>query len=292
MELNGITIVIPVYNEREAIAATLARMRCIIDKVEKPCEVIFVDDGSDDGTRSILETVSDSGFRVIRHAINRGYGASLKTGLAAASNDICAITDADGSYPDDLIPRLFHQMKSENFDMIVGSRTGPNAHLPLIRQPAKWFLSQIAIILSGRKIPDLNSGLRLIRKSALMRFLRILPDGFSFTTTITLAMLTNGYAVKYVPIGYTRRTGKSKIRPVYDTLNFLQLICRTVLYFNPLRIFIPLAFVTFLTSLGVLLFSWKFLEKPMDATFGILFMTSVMILAIGLLADLIDKRFQ
>ena len=131
-----------------------------------------------------------------------------------------------------------------------------------------------------------------MRRSSVERFLSILPDGFSFTTTITLAMLTSSLAVEFVPVEYKSRIGRSKIRPIYDTLNFLQLICRTVLYFNPLRVFIPLSLSLVAMSFLVLLLSWLFADRIMDVTFGVLFMTAVFVLAIGLLADLIDKRLQ
>ncbi|GAB4544345.1 MAG: hypothetical protein Fur0020_13710 [Thermodesulfovibrionia bacterium] len=122
--------------------------------------------------------------------------------------------------------------------------------------------------------------------------MNILPDGFSFTTTITLAMLTNGYRVKYIPIDYHKREGKSKIRPIQDTLNFIQLIIRTILYFNPLRVFIPLSLSLVVLSFLVLLVSYLIFGKAMDVTFGVIMMAAVMVMAIGMLADLIDKRLK
>ncbi|MCK5406180.1 MAG: hypothetical protein KAJ37_01940, partial [Candidatus Krumholzibacteria bacterium] len=128
------------------------------------------------------------------------------------------------------------------------------------------------------------------KKDVVERFFNILPDGFSFTTTITLALLANGLAVEYVPIEYARRSGSSKIRPVHDTLNFVQLICRTVMYFNPLRIFIPLSILVAVSAFLVLLLSWAFSGQILDVTFGTLIVTAVNVLIVGLLADLVDKR--
>ena len=174
--------------------------------------------------------------------------------------------------------------------MVVGARVGSKVKIPLIRKPAKWFITKLASYLTGTKIPDLNSGLRVMKKEVVEKYIRILPDGFSFTSTITLAMLTNGYSVKYVPIDYFRRYGKSKIKPIQDTLNFIQLIIRTVLYFNPLKVFVPLSLFLVLLAFLVLLGSWVLTGKVMDVTFGVVLMTAVMVMTIGMLADLIDKR--
>ena len=165
------------------------------------------------------------------------------------------ITDSDGTYPNDRIPELAAMMT--DWDMVVGARTGDEVRVPLVRRPAKWALNMLANVLVETRIPDLNSGLRVFRREVVLRFLPILPNGFSFTTTITLAMLSEGYRVTFVPIDYYARQGRSKIRPVYDTLNFLQLIVRTVLYFNPLRVFLPLSLFFFGAGLVVGLVVWR-----------------------------------
>jgi glycosyltransferase involved in cell wall biosynthesis len=213
MGSEGLTLVIPVYNEQEALASVLERTKRILAELGEGCEVILIDDGSEDGTQSMLEAFASDRCRILRHAENRGYGAALKTGVIAAAHDFIAITDADGTYPDHLIPELFRQICAQNLDMIVGARQGPNASIPIIRRPAKWLLSKVAQMLIGKRIPDLNSGLRIMKKAAIIRFANILPDGFSFTTTITLAMLANGYGVRYVDIDYSRRIGHS-IQPI------------------------------------------------------------------------------
>jgi glycosyltransferase involved in cell wall biosynthesis len=244
-----------------------------------------VDDGSTDGTGAIA---TESGFRVIRHPFNRGYGASLKSGIRAARAQRIVITDADGTYPNERIPELVAGLGEHH--MVVGARTGQKVHIPLLRRPAKRALNSLANYLSETRIPDLNSGLRAFRREEALRFLDILPSGFSFTTTITLAMHVNDLLVLYVPIDYHARKGQSKIRPIQDTLNFLSLIVRTILYFRPLKIFLPLAGFLVVLAIAVLLYSWLYTPKIMDASVSIIVMSAFQMAAIGLLADLIDKR--
>jgi hypothetical protein len=161
-----------------------------------------------------------------------------------------------------------------------------------VRRPAKWLLNRLADYLSESKIPDLNSGLRAFRRRRILDFFGILPSGFSFTTTITLAMHVNDHPVAYMPIDYHQRRGRSKIPPIHDTLNFLALIVRTILYFRPLKIFLPIAAILFLAAIAIFVYSALFTEKIMDASVTITLMTSFQMAAIGLLADLIDRRSQ
>ncbi len=286
MEKNsGFTIVIPAYNESSSIVSTILE----IENLSGEFEIIVVDDGSTDGT---FELAMKTGVNVLRHIGNKGYGASLKTGIRNAKYDKIVITDADGTYPNEKIPDLVKIFENENYDMVVGARIGKNVHIPLIRRPAKWLITKLASFLSKVKIPDLNSGLRVMKKNVVERYIYLLPDGFSFTSTITLAMLTNAYNVKYVPINYFKREGKSKIKPIQDTLNFIQLIIRMALYFNPLKVFIPLSLLLIICAFLVLIGSWFVLGKPIDVTFGVILMAAVMVMAIGMLADLIDKRVR
>lgn len=278
------TIVIPAYNEEMGIGKVLESLKALNENYE----IIVLDDGSEDDTSQIVK--NSVGIRLITHNRNLGYGAALKTGISNACNECIVITDADGTYPNERILELVEMFEKGNFDMVVGARVGKNAKIPLIRRPAKWFISKLANYLTETKIPDINSGLRVMKKNVVEKYLNILPDGFSFTSTITLAMLTNGHSVKYVPIDYFKRNGKSKIRPIQDTLNFIQLIIRTVLYFNPLKVFVPLSLFLVLLAFLLLLGSWVFTGKPMDVTFGVILMSAVMVIAIGMLADLIDKR--
>jgi hypothetical protein len=174
--------------------------------------------------------------------------------------------------------------------MVVGARVGEGVEVSPLRKVAKWFPTQLANYLVGTPIPDLNSGLRVFKKDIAMRFYKVLPSGFSFTLTITLALLSNDYLVQYVPIRYHKRVGKSKIRPIRDTLGFLQLIIRTVMYFAPLKIFLPVSLALFLFGVVIFLYSVLVLDKVMDVTVVVTILASIQIAAIGLLADLTDKR--
>ena len=286
----GLTIIIPVYNEPQAIKDCCQKLLDIMGKSKFDIQLIIVNDGSTDDTGNYLRTLSSDNILVLSHKQNIGYGGAIKTGIRSAKFDYVAISDADGTYPNHRIPEFFEEMIDKNFDMIVGSRTGGHVAIPLIRKPAKWILNQIANYLTGRRIPDLNSGLRIMKKDIVDKFNNILPSGFSFTTTITLAMLTTGMSVEFIPIDYHHRIGRSKIRPIYDTLNFLQLIIRTVLYFNPLKIFIPLSMFIFVIAFIAAFFIWYLTGHLAGDFFGTAFLSSVLLLAIGMLADLIDKR--
>jgi glycosyltransferase involved in cell wall biosynthesis len=283
--MNELSIVIPVYNEENAILDTIDQIDSIMSKSRIKYEIIIVNDGSTDNSANIMMEHSGN-FKLINHEVNRGYGASLKTGINSSKYDIIAITDADSTYPNEKIPELFDYIK--NYNMVVGKRSFKK--LPNITKPAKWVITKLANYLAGYKIPDINSGLRLFHKADAVRFFNIISDGFSFTTTITLSMITNGLRVKYVPIDYMVREGKSKIRPIYDTLNFIQLIIKTVLYFNPLKIFIPVSFVLFLMSAFVLIFSYFALPRVLDTSAVVLFIASIQMLGLGMIADMIDKR--
>jgi glycosyltransferase involved in cell wall biosynthesis len=281
-----VSIIIPAHNEEKGIGPVLDGIASAMESEGIEHEIVVVNDGSSDGTsRAAAER---SGVRVIDLDVNRGYGAAIKQGLQIARYDLVAITDADGTYPPEALPALVGAM--DGCDMVVGARTGENVAIPLVRRPAKWLLTALANYLADTRIPDLNSGLRVMRKSALMRFMNILPQGFSFTTTITLAMLSNDYCVRFRPIDYHPRTGKSKIKPFADTLNFLTIIIRTIMYFNPLKIFIPISAALFLAGIAVLLYSGFVLGRVLDVTVIILISLAIQIGVIGLLADLIDKR--
>jgi len=281
-----ISIVIPAYNEKLEILHVLELLRVLKANNGNNWEIIIVDDGSTDGTSEMLKNTHD--IVLISHSVNRGYGAALKTGIQHAKHNTVVIADADGTYPINDIPRLLENIKKN--EMVVGSRIFNNTNIPLARKPAKWVLNKLANYLTGMKIPDLNSGFRAMKKDTISKYLHLLPDGFSFTTTITLALLTNNYPVEFIPIQYYTRSGKSKIRPIRDTLNFIQLILRTVLYFDPLKIFLPVSGLFFFASITVLITSYLFTPKIMDVTTILLFITGVQILAIGMIADLIDKR--
>ncbi len=281
-----ISVIIPAFNEESGIAAVLDELLQV--SALQDCEIIVVDDGSTDRTMDILRNYQPR-VTALHHEQNKGYGAAIKTGVRYARGEFILITDADGTYPIDEIQKLLDE--GDGWDMIVGARTMQGVQIPMVRRPAKWFLNKLANYLTNRKIPDVNSGLRVIRKSVLEKYMRLLPDGFSLTTTITLALLTNGGQVKYVPIHYHKRNGQSKIRPVHDTLNFLQLIIRTVMYFAPLKVFLPSS-VFFFSGSFILLGYRMVMGHGFSVTSSILFICGIQLLAIGMIADLIDKRLR
>ncbi len=282
-----VSVVIPAYNEAEGVGPVLRELDETLQAAGIRAEILLVDDGSTDGTAEAARKASPR-VRVLRHDTNLGYGAALKTGFRHATHDLVAILDADGTYKAADLVRLLQEMGDR--DMVVGARVGPGARIPLLRRPAKWVLRKLANYLARRPIPDLNSGLRVFRKAPLLEHLRLLPDGFSLTTTITLALLVGGYDVAFLPIQYERRTGRSKIRPIRDTLNFLTLILRTIVYFDPLRVFLPLALLLVLVGLLTGLLSWLFLPKILDTTTALLVLSGLQVAVLGLLADLVVRR--
>lgn len=279
------SVVIPVYNEEGSVAVTLDRLQEILKSAGCTYEIIAVNDGSTDRSGEILRSRRD--IRLFAHSGNRGYGAALKTGIRHAKYPLIVITDADGTYPNERIPELV-AIASEA-DMVVGARIGANVRYSNLRKIPKWFLVRFAQWVTKCRIPDLNSGLRVFRKDIADQFINILPDTFSFTTTITIAMLTNNYVVHYEPIDYRDRVGKSKIKPIRDTLRFIQIILRTGVYFAPLRVFLPVAGIFFVGFL-ITLFQDIFIREDLTERTLILLVTSTQIGMFALLADMIDKR--
>lgn len=286
-----VSAIVPAHNEEEGIGEVVQALDRRLRESGAQYEIIIVDDCSTDHTFEKAQQVAASiqAVKIVQHAVNCGYGAALKTGLLHASYDRILITDGDQTYSDAEIPTLVEL--SRQYDMVVGDRTGPGSHIPLVRRPAKYLLARLAEFLANRRIPDLNSGLRIFQKEIARRFYPMLPDGFSFTSTITLACLQRGYTIKYVPVTYHKRKGKSKIRPIKDTLMFLNLILRIVLYLNPMRVFLPLSLLFFATSfiLYILRVAWG---EGFLVTIIITFICGFQLFVIGLLADLIDKRLS
>jgi glycosyltransferase involved in cell wall biosynthesis len=277
----GVSVVMPAYNEAGMVGRQIEKVREVMDRTNCPYELIVVDDGSTDDTANVVRRHD---VVLIPKKYNRGYGAALKTGIVAAKYEWILIIDADGTYPSESIPSLLQPLPE--YDMVVAARTGKSVHIPLIRRPMKWVLGRLANYLAGQPIPDLNSGLRVFRKSLAEQFQHLLPAGFSFTSTITMSLLLNDYRVLYIPIDYHKRVGLSKVRAlhVYD---FLLVILRTAIYFNPLRFFLPLGAVFFVGGLAKLAYDvWRWKFSPNG---GLLIVAALIVWAVGLLSDQISR---
>ncbi len=292
-----VSVVIPAYNEEAAVGAEVKNIRRVLQQHGIAHEIIIVDDGSQDRT---ADEALKAEARVLRHLKNRGYGASLKTGIVAAKYDIIAITDADGTYPADQIPELLEKLRTA--DMAVGARIGSNVNIPLIRKPGKLILGWLAERIAGRKIPDLNSGLRVFRREVATQYFPVLSNKFSFTTTITLALLADDYTVIYHPIDYYARIGRSKIVPRHF-MDFIMLVLRLAMLFQPLKVFIPASLLFGFLGFAKVVFDivtsslrhptndWSVLYTPVLSTSAILLLlTGLQFLLIGMVADGVVRR--
>ncbi len=292
-----VTVIIPACNEESCIGDVIDQLETFLTRAGITHEIIVVDDGSEDETSAIAR---NSSARVIQHERNLGYGASLKTGIRAAQHEFIVITDADGTYPVDRIPEMLEVLKTA--DMVVGARVSKNADIPFFRRPAKWLLRRLAKYITGEHIPDLNSGLRAFRRRFVLQYFHLLPDKFSFTTTITVAALCDHYKISYIDIDYGRRVGKSKIVP-WDFVSFVTLVLRLSMLFNPLKVFVPFALMSLvlgvvklafdvglaLQAAGGLTFSF-FTHKVVSASALILLLSGLQILLIGMMADGITRK--
>jgi polyisoprenyl-phosphate glycosyltransferase len=278
-----VSVVLPVYNEATHLAAEIERIRAGLDQSPFSYEIIVVDDGSTDGSTDQLRQMD--GIELVVLPENRGTGTARKVGTRAARGRVVVWTDVDMTYPNDEIPRLVKEL--EGFDQVVGARTSEQGTHRFARVPAKWLLRRLASYLAEVNIPDLNSGFRAFRRSVGEQFLYMLPKGFSCVSTMTMAFLANGYSVKYVPIEYRRRSGRSKFHWWRDTRRYLTQIIRLVMSYQPLRIFIPLGIVLAATGTGKLVFD--LFDHPFRVATNTLLIifSALQFLVVGLLADLV-----
>jgi glycosyltransferase involved in cell wall biosynthesis len=294
----AVSVVVPAFNEEAMIGETIAQLKETLTQAAIEHEIIIVDDGSADRTAEIAR---QQDVHVIQRESNHGYGAALKLGIQRAAHEVIVITDADGTYPIDRIPDLLAEM--QNADMVVGARVGKNVHIPLVRRPAKRILHCLAEYVTGSRLADLNSGLRVFRRPLALQYYSILSDKFSFTTTITVAALCGNYRVHYIPIDYYKREGKSKIVP-WDFVTFISLVLRLSMLFNPLKVFVPLAMlslgmalVKFIADVAVVIhsagsfsFLLFFTNKIISSSTLMLGVSGLQILLIGMMADGIVRR--
>jgi len=280
-----VTVIIPAYNEEEGIGKVIDKIKDTMEKVKASYEIVVIDDGSTDETATI---VKEKSIKLIQHPYNKGYGAALKTGVKNAEGDIVLFIDADAQQNTDDIPRLLEPM--EEYDMVVGRRT-KGSKIPLLRRLGKFILSALANYLAGQKIPDLNSGFRAVKKEIVVKYMGILPDTFSFTTTITLATIKAGYNLKYVPIETGERVGSSKIKLFQDGFRFIMLILRTIVLFDPMKVFLPVSVVLFLAGFAYLVYNLILYLNVPDTSI-LLIVSSLIVFFFGLLADLVSGLFK
>lgn len=281
-----ISVVIPALNERDAIIDTINRINVALTGAQLiPYEIIVVDDGSSDGTGQLAE---QAGAKVIRHPHNIGYGRSLKDGILIASHDTIVISDADGSYPLEAIPKLVGRF-DQGFDMVVGARTGPNYRESMLKSPLRAVLKTIVEFTANREIPDINSGLRIFRRQVAVTYFDHVSDLFSFTTSLTLAYMMNSKFVDYVDIDYKERIGRSKVRLFRNSLRTLQYVLEACTYYNPLKIFVLLALMC--CALAVLsLVGAVILQVVSGFVLGVgAILLSILVVAMGLLAVLLKQ---
>lgn len=277
----NVSVIIPAYNEAETIKEVIQGIKDAGLKLgDEGFEIIVVDDGSTDYTG---ELAKDAGAKVIRHPYNIGNGASIKTGVRAATKDYLVLMDGDLQHNPADIPKLLAGL--ENYDMVVGART-KGFHLSFIRSFLNSILNKIASVLAGHKVVDLTSGFRAIKKERMLEFLHLLPNTFSYPSTITLAMFKAGYPVKYEELSsITKRSkGKSKIRLMNDGVRFLYITARIIMLFDPLKFFLPASFLLFIIGIGLALYQ---LATKGGIFGGSLFtlLVSVFIFFFGFLAD-------
>lgn len=283
-----VTVLLPAYNEERAIEPVLADIVTALEDEPLKFEILIVDDASTDNTVAYAERFADGctrcPIRIIRRPENRGAGAARKIGVREARGDVVVMLDADGTYPACAIRDLLRHFPQ--YDQVNGARTSEQGTLPWLRKPAKWIIRRLACYLTGRHIPDLNTGMKAFKREAMLPWLWAVPDGFSCVTTMTLAFLTNGHSVKYVPIEYRPRIGHSKFHPLKDSLAYLNTVIRIVSYFRPLRVFMPMALAA--TAIGVAKSLYSFTTTGSMQESDVVLLTAGFLTGIcGLLAEIV-----
>lgn len=283
-----LTVLLPAYNEEQAILGVLEEIVDALSRESIAYEILVVDDGSTDRTAELVNRFAANCWqcpvRLIQTPQRRGAGAARKVGIRAAHGEVIVMLDADGSYTPASIPEIFRHFPA--YDQVNGARTSEQGTLPWLRGPAKWVIRKLACYLTGHRIPDLNTGLKAFKRDEMLRWLWVVPDGFSCVTTMTLAFLTNGYAVKYVPTEYRPRIGRSKFHPIHDTLSYLTTVLRIVLYFRPLKVFLPISGLLMIAGAAKSLLSFAWTGSMQESDIVVL-MAGFMTCMIGLLAEVI-----
>jgi glycosyltransferase involved in cell wall biosynthesis len=287
-----VTIVLPCFNEEEHVHLELDRILASMDASGMAYELLAVDDKSTDGTLDVLRRyeAQHPAVRVMAFPRNSGSGTVRRIGTREARGEIVVWTDADMTYPNERIPEFVQMLWDDDaYDQVVGARTTEEGTYKFLRVPAKWTIRMVAQILTGVKIPDLNSGLRAFRRSVSLPYLRLLPAGFSCVTTLTVSFLSNNHDIRYVPIDYAKRAGKSKFKFVRDAYRYILQVMRMVMYFNPIKLLLPVAL--FLLTVGAGKAVYDVIAHPVRIAINtlLLLVTGLLIASVALLADLVVR---
>jgi len=282
-----VSVIVPAYREAAGIESLVTRIRRTLDDTAYTYEVIVVDDGSDDETAAVA---ARGGARVVSHPYNVGNGAAVKTGIRAASGTMVVMLDGDGQHRPEDIPRLLEKL--DTYDMAVGARTS-DSHTSVPRSCANRFYNLFAGYICKRKIDDLTSGFRAMKRDIARSFIPLLPNTFSYPTTITMAVVRSGFSLVYVPVTGDRSTGKSKIRIFQDGSRFFLIIVKIATLFSPMRIFLPVSAAMFLLGLGYGLFKIFFMGDRYGPTSAMLMTMAVVVFMVGLVSEQIAQlRFE
>ena len=271
----NISIVLPAKNESTAIGQTI---ECI-KQLSIAHEIIVVNDGSTDQTKQVAET---AGAKVVTHPYSKGNGAAIKTGARTATGDIIVFMDADGQHDPQDIPRLIEKIE-QGYDLVVGARQ-KGSQASIGRGIANALYNNLATYMTEQKVEDLTSGFRAVRADKFREFLYLLPNGFSYPTTSTMAFFRAGYSVTYVPIHAAKRIGKSHIQPLKDGVRFFLIIFKIATLFSPLKMFLPIAILLFMMATGwygyTLWDAGRFTNMS-----ALLYTGSIMIFLMGLISE-------
>jgi len=282
-----VTVVLPAYNEAGHVVSEVDRITAALKATDYSFEILVVDDGSTDGTGDRVEGLPF--VRLLRFPTNRGSGTARRIGSMEAHGRWVVWTDADMTYPNERIPELVDRLATGNVHQVVGARTSEAGSLKFLRVPAKWLIRRLAEYLSSSKIPDLNSGLRAFSKEHAKPYLGLLPAGFSCVTTITLAFLANGLLVEYLPIAYAPREGRSHFHPIKDAYRYILQVVRMVTFFEPLRVFAPMAMTLLALGAGKIIFDLFTKSLRITTNAMLLLLSGLILFSLGLLADLIVR---
>ncbi len=271
----SISIILPAKNEASGLRGVLPRLRALYPEAE----IIVVDDGSSDDSADLVVQL---GCTLIHHPYSKGNGAAIKSGARAAQGDILVFMDADGQHHPEDIPRLLDALH-QGYDMVVGAR-GQSGQANRHRALANGLYNRLASWMVEHRIADLTSGFRAVRAHKFKQFLHLLPNGFSYPTTITMSFFRAGYAVEYLPIEASRREGRSHIRLFRDGFKFFMIIFKIATLYSPLKMFLPIALTFFLTGLGY--YSYTFLAfHRLTIMSALLFITAVLVFLMGLISE-------